>query len=84
MIWIGVLTAFFAATLAVVQNDFKRILAYSTISQLCYMFVVMGAGAYAAGIFHRTTHAFCKALLFLCAGSGMHASMLEVTREAFG
>jgi NADH-quinone oxidoreductase subunit L len=71
--WIGVLTAFFAATMALVQKDFKRILAYSTISQLGYMFVGMGAGAYAAGMFHLTTHAFFKALLFLCAGSVMHA-----------
>jgi NADH-quinone oxidoreductase subunit L len=73
VIWIGVLTAFFAATMALVQKDFKRILAYSTISQLGYMFVGMGAGAYAAGMFHLTTHAFFKALLFLCAGSVMHA-----------
>ena len=73
VIWIGVITAFFAATMAVVQQDFKRILAYSTISQLGYMFVGMGAGAYAAGMFHLTTHAFFKALLFLCAGSVMHA-----------
>jgi NADH-quinone oxidoreductase subunit L len=73
VLWIGVLTAFFAATMALVQKDFKRILAYSTISQLGYMFVGMGAGAYAAGMFHLTTHAFFKALLFLCAGSVMHA-----------
>ncbi|MGD9145448.1 MAG: NADH-quinone oxidoreductase subunit L [Anaerolineae bacterium] len=71
--WIGVITAFFAATMAVVQKDFKRILAYSTISQLGYMFVGMGVGAYAAGMFHLVTHAFFKALLFLCAGSVMHA-----------
>jgi len=71
--WIGVLTAFFAATMAVVQKDFKRILAYSTISQLGYMFVGVGVGAYAAGMFHLITHAFFKALLFLCAGSVMHA-----------
>ncbi len=73
VLWIGVLTAFFAATMALVQKDFKRILAYSTISQLGYMFMGMGAGAYAAGMFHLTTHAFFKALLFLCAGSVMHA-----------
>ena len=73
MAWIGALTAFFAATMALVQKDFKRILAYSTISQLGYMFVGVGVGAYAAGIFHLTTHAFFKALLFLCAGSVMHA-----------
>jgi NADH-quinone oxidoreductase subunit L len=73
VLWIGVITAFFAATMALLQKDFKRILAYSTISQLGYMFVGMGAGAYAAGMFHLTTHAFFKALLFLCAGSVMHA-----------
>ncbi len=71
--WIGAITAFFAATMALVQRDFKRILAYSTISQLGYMFLGVGVGAYAAGIFHLTTHAFFKALLFLCAGSVMHA-----------
>jgi NADH-quinone oxidoreductase subunit L len=71
--WIGALTAFFAATMALAQKDFKRILAYSTISQLGYMFLGVGVGAYAAGIFHLTTHAFFKALLFLCAGSVMHA-----------
>jgi NADH-quinone oxidoreductase subunit L len=73
VIWIGTLTSFFAATMALVQKDFKRILAYSTISQLGYMFLAVGVGAYAAGIFHLTTHAFFKALLFLCAGSVMHA-----------
>jgi NADH-quinone oxidoreductase subunit L len=71
--WIGIITAFFAATMAMVQKDFKRILAYSTISQLGYMFLAVGAGAYVAGLFHLTTHAFFKALLFLCAGSVMHA-----------
>jgi NADH-quinone oxidoreductase subunit L len=71
--WIGAFTAFFAATMALVQKDFKRILAYSTISQLGYMFLGVGVGAYAAGMFHLTTHAFFKALLFLCAGSVMHA-----------
>jgi NADH-quinone oxidoreductase subunit L len=73
VLWIGIITAFFAATMAVVQKDFKRILAYSTISQLGYMFLGLGAGAYAASMFHLTTHAFFKALLFLCAGSVMHA-----------
>jgi NADH-quinone oxidoreductase subunit L len=73
VIWIGVITAALAATMAMVQKDFKRILAYSTISQLGYMFLGVGVGAYAAGIFHLTTHAFFKALLFLCAGSVMHA-----------
>jgi NADH-quinone oxidoreductase subunit L len=71
--WIGVITAIFAATMALVQKDFKRILAYSTISQLGYMFLGVGVGAYAAGIFHLTVHAVFKALLFLCAGSVMHA-----------
>jgi NADH-quinone oxidoreductase subunit L len=78
VIWIGSITAFFAATMALVQKDFKRILAYSTISQLGYMFLGVGVGAYAAGIFHLTTHAFFKALLFLCAGSVMHAMAGEL------
>jgi NADH-quinone oxidoreductase subunit L len=71
--WIGALTAFFAATIGVAQNDIKRVLAYSTVSQLGYMFVAMGVGAYAAGIFHLVTHAFFKACLFLGAGSVIHA-----------
>jgi NADH-quinone oxidoreductase subunit L len=70
---IGSVTAFFAATVAVVQSDIKRVLAYSTISQLGYMFMGVGAGAFAAGIFHVMTHAFFKGLLFLCAGSIIHA-----------
>lgn len=70
---IGMATAFFTASIALVQNDIKRILAYSTISQLGYMFTAAGVGAYAAGIFHLMTHAFFKALLFLAAGSVMHA-----------
>lgn len=69
---IGVLTAFIAATIALVQNDLKRVLAYSTISQLGYMFFALGVGAYAAGIFHLVTHAFFKALLFMGAGAVMH------------
>jgi len=70
---IGALTAFFAATMALVNNDFKRILAYSTVSQLGYMFIGVGVGAFGAGIFHLMTHAFFKGLLFLTAGSVMHA-----------
>ena len=76
--WIGAITALFAATMALVQKDLKRILAYSTISQLGYMFLALGVGAYAAGMFHLTTHAFFKSLLFLCAGSVMHALMGEL------
>ncbi|HZO80612.1 MAG TPA: NADH-quinone oxidoreductase subunit L [Candidatus Binataceae bacterium] len=70
---VGMLTAFFAATIAIVQPDIKRVLAYSTISQLGYMFMAVGAGAFAAGIFHVMTHAFFKGLLFLCAGAIIHA-----------
>ncbi|HZQ08357.1 MAG TPA: NADH-quinone oxidoreductase subunit L [Anaerolineae bacterium] len=70
---IGVLTAFIAATIALVQNDLKRVLAYSTVSQLGYMFFALGVGAFGAGIFHLMTHAFFKALLFLAAGAVMHA-----------
>ncbi len=70
---IGGLTALFAATIALVQVDLKRILAYSTVSQLGYMFMAVGVGAYTAGMFHLTAHAFFKALLFLGAGSVMHA-----------
>ena len=71
--FIGAITALFAATIALVQVDLKRILAYSTISQLGYMFMAVGVGAYAGAMFHLTTHAFFKALLFLGAGSVMHA-----------
>jgi len=70
---IGVLTAFMAATIGLVQRDIKRVLAYSTVSQLGYMFVAAGVGAFSAGIFHLMTHAFFKALLFLGAGSVIHA-----------
>ena len=66
-------TAFFAATMAITQNDIKKVLAYSTVSQLGYMFMAMGVGAFAAGIFHLMTHAFFKALLFLGSGSVIHA-----------
>src|SRR5438128_2081902 len=71
--FIGATTAFFAATIAMVQNDIKRIVAYSTCSQLGYMFVAMGAGAYSVGMFHLFTHAFFKALLFLGSGSVIYA-----------
>ncbi len=70
---IGVATAFFAATVGMVQTDIKRVLAYSTISQLGYMFLACGVASYATGIFHLMTHAFFKALLFLAAGSVIHA-----------
>ncbi|RKE85191.1 NADH-quinone oxidoreductase subunit L [Rhizobium sp. AG855] len=70
---VGAITAFFAATVGLVQNDIKRVIAYSTCSQLGYMFVALGVGAYGAAIFHLFTHAFFKALLFLCAGSVIHA-----------
>lgn len=70
---IGALTALFAATIGLVQNDIKKVLAYSTVSQLGYMFLACGVGAYASGLFHVVTHAFFKALLFLGAGSVIHA-----------
>jgi NADH-quinone oxidoreductase subunit L len=69
---VGAVTAIFAASIGLVQNDIKKVLAYSTVSQLGYMFLGVGVGAYAAGIFHLTTHAFFKALLFLGAGSVIH------------
>jgi len=70
---IGTLTAFFAATIGIAQTDIKKVLAYSTVSQLGYMFMACGAGAFSAGIFHLMTHAFFKGLLFLGAGSVIHA-----------
>jgi NADH-quinone oxidoreductase subunit L len=70
---IGLITAFMAATIGLKQNDIKKVLAYSTVSQLGYMFVALGVGAYSAALFHVVTHAFFKALLFLCAGSVIHA-----------
>jgi NADH-quinone oxidoreductase subunit L len=70
---VGAVTAFMAATIGLVQNDIKRVLAYSTVSQLGYMFLAMGVGAFAAGIFHLMTHAFFKALLFLGSGAVIHA-----------
>jgi len=70
---VGAVTAFFAATIAIVQSDIKRVLAYSTISQIGYMMLGVGVGAFAAGTFHLMTHAFFKGLLFLCSGSVIHA-----------
>lgn len=80
----GAITSLFAATIGLVQNDIKRIIAYSTISQLGYMFLACGVGAYSAGIFHLYTHAFFKALLFLCAGSVMHAMAGELDLQKMG
>jgi NADH-quinone oxidoreductase subunit L len=70
---VGTATAFYSATIGLVQTDIKKVLAYSTVSQLGYMFLACGVGAYTAGIFHLMTHAFFKGLLFLCAGSVIHA-----------
>ena len=69
---IGTLTALFAATIGIAQTDIKKVLAYSTVSQLGYMFMACGVGAFSAGIFHLMTHAFFKGLLFLAAGSVIH------------
>ncbi|RMD88771.1 MAG: NADH-quinone oxidoreductase subunit L, partial [Calditrichaeota bacterium] len=82
--YIGTITAFIAATMAVVQIDIKRVLAYSTISQLGYMMVGLGTGGYTAGLFHLTTHAFFKALLFLGSGSVIHALHTQDMREMGG
>jgi len=81
---VGGITAFFAATVGLVQNDIKRVIAYSTCSQLGYMFVALGVGAYGAGIFHLFTHAFFKALLFLGAGSVIHAMHHEQDMRHMG
>jgi NADH-quinone oxidoreductase subunit L len=81
---IGALTAIFAATIGLVQNDIKRVLAYSTVSQLGYMFLALGVGAFAAGVFHVFTHAFFKALLFLGSGSVIHAMSGEQDIEHMG
>ncbi|MCS6758437.1 MAG: NADH-quinone oxidoreductase subunit L, partial [Candidatus Devosia euplotis] len=81
---IGAITAFFAATVGLVQNDIKRVIAYSTCSQLGYMFVALGAGAYSAGVFHLFTHAFFKALLFLGAGAVIHAMHNEQDMRNMG
>jgi NADH-quinone oxidoreductase subunit L len=81
---VGAITCLFAATIALVQNDLKRIIAYSTVSQLGYMFLACGVGSYTAGVFHLYTHAFFKALLFLCAGSVMHAMAGELDIQKMG
>ncbi len=81
---VGAMTAFFAATVGLVQNDIKRVIAYSTCSQLGYMFVALGAGVYSVGIFHLFTHAFFKALLFLGAGSVIHAMHHEQDMRNMG
>jgi NADH-quinone oxidoreductase subunit L len=81
---IGAVTAIYTASIGMVQNDIKRVLAYSTISQLGYMFLGCGVGAFAAGIFHLMTHAFFKALLFLGAGSVMHALSGELNMQKMG
>ena len=81
---IGATTAFFAATVGLVQNDIKRVIAYSTCSQLGYMFVALGVGAYGVGIFHLFTHAFFKALLFLGSGSVIHAMSGEQDMRKMG
>lgn len=84
VIVIGAITAFFAATVGLVQNDIKRVIAYSTCSQLGYMFVAMGVGAYGVGMFHLFTHAFFKALLFLGSGSVIHAMSGEQDMRKMG
>jgi NADH-quinone oxidoreductase subunit L len=81
---VGGVTAFYAATMALTQNDIKRVLAYSTISQIGYMFIGCGVGAYASGMFHLYTHAFFKSLLFLAAGSVMHALSGELDMRKMG
>jgi NADH-quinone oxidoreductase subunit L len=82
--WIGAITALFAATIALVQNDIKRVLAYSTISQLGYMFLAAGVHAYSAAMFHMVTHAFFKALLFLGAGAVIHGMHDEQDMRRMG
>ena len=82
--WVGAITALLAATVAIVQNDIKRVLAYSTISQLGYMFLAAGVGAYSAAMFHMITHAFFKALLFLGAGAVIHGLHNEQDMRRMG
>ena len=82
--WVGAITCFFAATVGCAQNDIKRVIAYSTCSQLGYMFFAAGVGAYGAAMFHLFTHAFFKALLFLAAGSVIHAMHHEQDMRYYG
>ena len=82
--YIGIITSFMAGSIALVQTDIKRILAYSTVSQLGYMMIALGVGGYSAGVFHLMTHAFFKALLFLCAGSVIHACGVQNIRQMGG
>ena len=84
MVFVGATTAFFAGTIALVQNDIKRVIAYSTCSQLGYMFIAAGLSAYHAALFHLVTHAFFKALLFLGAGAVIHAMSDEQDMRAMG
>ena len=81
---IGAVTALFAASIAIVQTDIKRVLAYSTMSQIGYMFLAVGVGAYAAGFFHLLSHAFFKALLFMAAGNVIHAMNDEQDMRRYG
>ena len=81
---IGAITALFAATIAIVQTDIKRVLAYSTMSQIGYMFLAVGIGAYSAGLFHLLSHAFFKALLFMAAGNVIHAMNDEQDMRKYG
>src|SRR5579859_880366 len=81
---IGAVTALFAATIAIVQTDIKRVLAYSTMSQIGYMFLAVGIGAYSAGLFHLLSHAFFKALLFMAAGNVIHAMHDEQDMRKYG
>ena len=81
---VGAATALYAATIAVAQNDIKKVLAYSTVSQLGYMFLAVGSGAYVAAIFHMVTHAFFKALLFLGSGSVIHGMHHEQDMRRMG
>src|SRR5438067_843184 len=81
---VGAVTALFAATIAIVQTDIKRVLAYSTMSQIGYMFLAVGIGAYSAGFFHLLSHAFFKALLFMAAGNVIHAMHDEQDMRKYG